>query len=196
MQTTTDATRVGPARIRMLTALLCSALLAACAAQPTRVATPAAEDAGPAFDPACMNETDKAALSSPKPFPSDEACGCIAADRRILPIVSKLMMNPADLDPILLVVADPPYKTDRRALELNLQFRKQCHSLRLAALASANPKLAGIYRDRYSQYEAVYAELAVKGTALTYGIANQRLRKAYVESEALRTGKPAAKPKP
>ena len=173
-----------------LAAILCALALAACAAQPTRVATPAPEDTGPSFDPACMNEADKAALSSAKPFASDEACGCIAADRRILPIISKLMMNPAELDPILMVVADPPYKTDRRALELNLQFRKQCHALRLAALASANPKLVGIYRDRYAQYETVYSELAVKGSALTYGIANQRLRKAYVESEALRTGKP------
>jgi hypothetical protein len=178
--------------IAALCGLMLAMALGACAQNaappPAQAAAP---EAAPTFDPACMNDEDKRSLATPNPFPSDEDCACIFADRRLMPIQSKLLLNPANVDPILMVVADPPYKSDRRALALNAQYRKQCHALRLAALRQSNAALAPVYADRYAQYEGVYDALAESGTALTYGEANQRLRKVYLQSEARRTGKPA-----
>jgi hypothetical protein len=176
-------------------AALCGLMLAlglgACAQKTAPVAAEAAPEAAPSFDAACLSDADKKSLASPTPFASDEDCACMFADRRLMAIRSKLLLNPADVDPILMVVADPPYKSDRRALALSAQYHKQCHALRLEALRQANPALAAIYADRYAQYDAVHDTLAEPGTALTYGEANQRLRKIYLQSEARRTGKPA-----
>ena len=178
-----------------LAGLLLALALAACAAKPpapAAVPAPAkAEvDEGPTFDLACLNDEDRQSLTTKTPFPSDEACSCISTDRHMLPILSKLLLNPADPDPVRMVIPDPPYKTDRKATAFNAYYQKQCHDRRLAEIAKVNPKLSAIYADRYAQYDAVYAALAEKGSTLSFGLANQKLRRIYLESEARRTGKP------
>jgi len=178
----------------VIAGLLLALALAACAGKPapTPAAAPAkaAVDEGPTFDLACLSDEDRQSLTTKTPFPSDEACSCISTDHHMLPIISKLLLNPSDPDAVRMVISDPPYKTDRKALAFNAYYQKQCHDRRLAEIATINPKLSGIYADRYAQYDAVYAELAVTGSTLSYGLANQKLRRIYLESEARRTGKP------